>query len=188
MKAATLMALAAILLAGCMEIEQTATVNPDGSILSTIEARVSRADYDRADPATRGTCEGLSGTRGKVAISSTSRFEGQSYVCTVTARIPRDPVGGVPWLDVTRLDGRRLLITSNPAGMIATSSIQGAEVLKEHRADLAGQSWKVSISAPRIEDTNGARVGQKASWDFSVVEVFEGAPIKGTNASATVSY
>lgn len=188
MKALLVTTVASLVLAGCVEVEQTAVVNRDGSILSVVEARVSRSDYDRADAATRGTCEGLNGMRGKIAIASNSRFEGRHYICQISASIPPYAVSGVPWLDVIRLDGRRVFLSANPAGMIATSPIRGAEILKLHRADLAGQSWKVAFSGPKIVDTNGALNGQRAQWDFSIVEVFEGAPVKGTIASATVSY
>jgi len=178
-----------------VEIEQTATVKPDGSTVTTLEARVSRAEYDSADLHSRGTCDRLNGMHGKVAISSESWFEGQSYICRMTAVIHRFDRAGVPWVDVSYWAGRRKHITINPAGMVATSSFplatpsdQVAKFLQEHRDALAGGRWKVSISGPRIEETDGIRTGQTATWDFSVLEVLEGAPIRGTVASATVAY
>jgi hypothetical protein len=125
---------------------------------------------------------------GKITISSSYRFEGQSYICQITATIPVEALAGLPWLDITRLDGRRVYLSANPAGMIASYPLNVSEILKEYRGRLAGQSWRVRFSGPSIDDTNGLRSGTSASWDFSLIEILEGAPIKGTLASATVSY
>lgn len=148
-------------LTGCIDADLTLDFQDDSTVETVMEIRFGRELFDLTGKSPEAMCKDGTATVGAEVVTCVQRRTStlDDFIAEVERRAGADPAARMQQAArVERLDGNRLRVTLDFAGLAAAGGpevAQARQMAGLMRAALAGHSFVFRVKAPKIEATTG---------------------------------